>query len=123
MAEIEEESAKVVSDSYRDSCKLFFDFYKHVTTISVGSIVLLVSLFTKLEGQVQEQEYLLLALKMFIASIVGSAIAMFVYAGHIQGRKEIQKFCLTVIVVATVLVAAGLIGGLTALYFFAEKNI
>lgn len=123
MSKTEKEKTKVDIDLYRDSCKLFFDFYKHSTTISIGAIVLLVSVFTKLEGAIKEREFLLNAIIMFIVAIAGSMIVMFIYAAHIQGRKEIQNTCRNIIAVASMFVGCGLLGGLVALYLFAKSNI
>lgn len=114
---------QVDTSAYRDSCKLFFDFYKHVTTLSIGSIVLLITIFAKLEGEILESDYLLNAIISFIITIIACLVAMYASAGHIQGRKELQDVGRNTILVSTIFVGGGLLFGLGALYFFAKSNI
>ena len=60
----------------REGLKLFFDAFKHLTTLSSGSIVVLVTVVGKIGSVPQWKGLVTLSLVSFLISIVGSIIVM-----------------------------------------------
>jgi hypothetical protein len=63
--------------------KLFYDTFKHLTTLSTGSILILVALLEKLFTNPRWKFLVIIALVSFIVSIITSILSMFFVAGAI----------------------------------------
>ena len=106
--------------AYADSCKLFFDFFKHLTTLGTGSIVLLVTFITKGMHDTSNAGLVVNAIVAFIVAIFASVVAMFLFAGHIQARKDLQESNTTMIALAALIAGGSFIAGLVLLASFAS---
>jgi hypothetical protein len=68
--------------------KLFYDVFKHLTTLSTGSILILVSLLELFFTAPQWKGLVVVSLSSFIVCIVGSVLMMFFQAGAVLVLKE-----------------------------------
>ena len=114
---------KIEAHAYSDSCKLFFDFFKHLTTLSTGAIVILSTYMTKVFQSSSGIHLVANALTAFILSIAASVFAMFVFAGHIQGRSDLQANSLNLITGTGFIAGTCFLYGLCALTWFARMNL
>ena len=73
-----------------DAAKLDHDTYKHMTTLSTGSLVLLVTFIDKLFDKPEWGFLVIIALTCFLISILFSVAAMFSvsYLLHVQILKD-----------------------------------
>ena len=110
-----EEKNDLAMSSYRDSCMLFFDCFKHLTTLSTGSIVILVTFMTKVLELSASSYFVATMLWALAVSILSSVFAMFVFASHIQGRVERTKSNVNLITAASLLAGGGFVVGLSSL--------
>ena len=118
MNETEETSEAKAPDieGYRESCKLFFDFFKHLTTLSTGSLVLITTFLTKIAREGGLGDSVGNAVICLLVSIGASVLAMFVFAGHISGRKDQQEVNRSLIALAAVVAGGAFVAGLSQLY-------
>jgi hypothetical protein len=89
--------------SLEEANKLYYDVFKHLTTLSTGSILLLATFLGQLFSNPQWKFLVALSLASFIVSIVSAVLMMFWQAGavlllkqEIQSR-ELAGFLVTVI--------------------------
>ena|SRR5215212_2278920 len=113
--------SKSMSDKTEGN-KLFYDLFKHVTTISTGSIVILVTFLEKLFSRPIWRPLIAIALGGFAVSILSSLIVMFinamdVFQGDLSNRhkKTMNRFFL--------LVVFSFLTGIISLVVFAIKNL
>ena len=67
------------------SKKLYYDFYKHLTTLSVGSILIIVTFWECLNSTQEFLLILIFSLAFFVISIICSVFTMFnVIEEHLQ---------------------------------------
>jgi len=118
---IEKEGSDI--ETHRESCKLFFDFFKQMTTLCSGVIVLLATFLTKVVQSASNTDLIIHALWAFIAVIIASAFGMFVFASHIQGRKDMQESNRNLVTCAALVAGGGLIYGLCSLAYFATISL
>ena len=78
MAEEKKGSAKVIPtpEGYREGGKLFFDLMKHLTTLSTGSLLLLVAFLEKLFPNPCCRWMIISVLCSLLLSVLGSLLAM-----------------------------------------------
>lgn len=101
--------------SYKDSCRLYFDFFKHLTTLSTGSIVILATFMSKVLDLLASNKPVKIILVALAVSIASSVFAMFVLASHIQGRQERMESNVNLITGASLLSGGGFVVGLGSL--------
>jgi len=81
-----EESREGAKDkAFEEGSKLFYDAFKHLTTISAGSILLILTFFEKI-GALRYRGFAVAALVGFILSIIGSVLAMWFLAKDVSIR-------------------------------------
>ena len=107
---------------YRESCKLFFDFFKHLTTLSTGSLVLITTLLTKVFNEVSRPRLVLNSMGGFVVTILLCVFAMFITASHIQGKKEGNRSAQTLMAIALLLSGLAFVGSLSCLVWFGSIN-
>ena len=67
------------------SKKLYYDFYKHLTTLSVGSILIIVTFWESSNSTQEFAPLLIFSLGFFVLSIMCSVFTMFnVIEEHLQ---------------------------------------
>ena len=69
---------RVIDTDYREAMKLRFDFFKHLTTLSTGSLLLLVAFLEKLFQNPQWPSLIIWVISLLISSTLGSLVAMLV---------------------------------------------
>ena len=79
------------SDDRVEGEKLFEDFYKHLTTLNTGAILLLSTVLEKAYVNPQGKFFIAAALVCFIISIVTSSAAILLTANHLRGRAYWEK--------------------------------
>ncbi len=79
------------SDDPVEGEKLFEDFYKHLTTLNTGAILLLSTVLEKAYVNPQAKILIAVALVCFIISIVTSSAAILLTANHLRGRTYWEK--------------------------------
>lgn len=68
--------------------KLVYDFLKHLTTLSSGSILAIVALAEKFFNDSASQVWLLFAIVLFIVSIALTSISMLALAVNVGGKLD-----------------------------------
>jgi hypothetical protein len=79
------------SDDPVEGEKLFEDFYKHLTTLNTGAILLLSTILEKAYVNPQGKFFIAVALVCFIISSVTSSAAILLTANHLRGRAYWEK--------------------------------
>lgn len=69
---------------YRESMKLAFDFFKHLTTLSTGSVLLLVTFLDKLFQTPKCGSLVVWTVALFTFSTLGSIVGMYLSADILQ---------------------------------------
>jgi uncharacterized membrane protein len=109
--------------AYEEGMKLMYDLFKHTTTISTGSILILVTFLEKLFRNPQWRFLIGITFGSFILTLL-SSLAMMFLVGQI-----IKKFGITTaaedrfLMLNTVLVIASFLCGIVSLVMFAMKNL
>ena len=102
--------------------RLFHDTFRHLTTLSTGSILLLAT-FVKDLFPVPEWSFLVgVSFGFLIVSIVSSVFMMALIAYYFGGGERPSKGGITVILIGLIGVAGGFILGIVAMVAFALKN-
>ena len=114
--------------------KLDHDTYKHLTTLSTGSILLLATFLEKLFQKPSWKFLVSVALVSFITSVVASVSAMFLISLNIhvlvassvmrgESYLGLARYIALTSIVVTTLACGGFIVGIAALAIFAIKNL
>lgn len=100
--------------------KLFYDTFKHLTTLSTGSILILVALLDKVFEHPQWKALIVAAFVSFIISTLSSILMMFVVGASVEALKSDAggkiggvSFLVTI---------GGFLLGIISLVIFAIKN-
>src|SRR5687768_10984846 len=115
-------SYSIQQTAHEESWKLQYDIYKHLTTLSTGSILLLITFLEKLFAKPVWKGLVLIALCCLFASILTSFIVMNLMASQVREMEVDQRFVkrnLTVIIIALGTFLLGII----SLIIFAVKNL
>lgn len=117
-----ENTAKVDITGYRESCRLYFDFFKHLTTLRTGSILLLVTFLTNGLESVKANKLVFSSLLLFFLSIMASAGCMFIFASHVQGKRNRQLINQNLIAVGALIAAGTFLGGIASFILYAYRS-
>ncbi len=115
-------SYSIQQTAHEESWKLQYDIYKHLTTLSTGSILLLITFLEKLFAKPTWKWLVLIALCCLFASILISFIVMNLMASQVREMEVDQRFVkrnLTVIILALSTFSLGIF----SLIIFAVKNL
>lgn len=103
--------------------KSFYDLFKHVTTLSTGSVLILTAFLEKFFKNPEWKLLIGITLALFIISIISSLLAMIGYGGKIVASDNENKG------ISDPLLLIGFFGGVcsfilgvTSLVVFAVKN-
>ena len=99
--------------------KLFYDVFKHLTTLSTGSILILASLLETLFSNPQWKFLIVVALFSFIVSIVSAVRMMFFQASAVLNLKDEVTLAEHVSFLVTV---SSFLLGIISFVAFAIKN-
>lgn len=115
-------SYSIQQTAHEQSWKLQYDIYKHLTTLSTGSILLLITFLDKLFAQPVWKGLVVVALCCLFASILTSFVVMNLMASQVREMEVDQRFVarnLTVIILALSTFSLGIV----SLIIFAVKNL
>ncbi len=84
----ERQQYTVTEKANEEANKLFYDVFKHLTTLSPGSILILASLLETLFPRPQWRFLIVVALVSFIVSMVSAVRMMFFQASAVMDRRR-----------------------------------
>ncbi len=88
-AHMEERQQYTVTEKANEEAnKLFYDVFKHLTTLSTGAILILASLLETLFARPQGRFLIVVALVSFIVSMVSAVRMMFFQASAVMDRRK-----------------------------------
>lgn len=106
--------------SLEEGFKLQYDFYKHLTTLSTASILLLVTFIEKIFPQPKWKMLVGVSFILLLISILASLVCMMTIAGFVINKNAVKQsyyhFYSIVACIATFL------GGITSLIIFTMLN-
>lgn len=105
-----------------ESWKLVYDFFKHITTLDTGAILLLVGLLEKLFKEPKWRPLVGLAIILFLTSLVSCLATMYLMAFFISQGGKPGGFPEAIAIVPFLLAIVGFVGGLCCLGAFTMKN-
>lgn len=97
-----------------DTFKTLFEFFKHLTTLSSGSILVILALAEKFIKQPVDVTFLFRSMFCFCVAIVTSLVAMGVLAFHAAGDKP-SNGAVKLLAWGTVMSGIGFFGGMVML--------
>jgi 4-hydroxybenzoate polyprenyltransferase len=109
--------------------KAIFDYHKHLTTLSTGSIVLIATFLEKLFAQPEWKPLVVVSLVGFMASVIGSIInytaLIFDFPKSRNNRKTgvVKSGAKKVVGISLYLTWLGFLTGVISLSIFAIKNL
>ena len=103
--------------------KLFFDVFKHLTTLSSGSIVILVTFLDKLAKYSQWQALITISLVGFLVAIVGSIIVMLSTARTVRRNETTDQLPDVLGNISYAVAVGGFAIGVVCLAVFGIKNL
>jgi hypothetical protein len=109
--------------SHAEADKLRYDFFKHLTTLSTGSILLSAALLEKLFTKPNGKILVLFALTAFVICILGSLIGMFYKAYQLQVGSTLEVHDRSVASIATFIAMLSFLLGIIFLVVFVGINL
>ena len=118
-----DEPAVSASDPlFKEDQKLLFDTFKHVTTLSTGSVVLLVTFLEKLFQNPEWKILVAVSFVSFSVSIVTSVFLMVVIGGGAHLSRNPTEAEASVGLYSFTLSLGGFVWGIVSLIIFALRN-
>ena len=109
--------------SRAEADKLRYDFFKHLTTLSTGSILISTALLEKLFTKPRWKLLLLFGLVAFVVSILGSLIGMFYKAYQLQLGGPLKEPSRSTATICTFLAMLSFFLGILCLVVFIGLNL
>lgn len=122
IADSEPTSYTISQKANEESWKLRYDTYKHLTTLSTGSILLLVTFLEKLFTKPIWKELVIASFCLFLITILASLFVMNVAASFVREMKIEKQDEKTGHIVVGLALTSFLLGIIT-LIIFAVKNL
>ncbi len=113
---------RVVDTDFRDSRKLHYDFFKHLTTLSTGSILLLVTFLEKIFQNPQWPRLIIWVICTFILVTLGSLLSMLLSTVIIENSGKHKKSVGTLADISGFLNLTFFVTALILLAIFVGKN-
>ena len=117
------EAYKLLRTSYQESYKLFYDFFKHVTTLSTGSILLLVAFLDKLFPHPLWRVFIVISLGAFILSALFSLILMAFFSNAMRRPGDLTETEYKLTGLTFIIIVMAFLSGMISLIVFAVKNL
>ncbi len=112
------------SSARREGGKLFFDLMKHTTTLSTGSVLLVIAFIELFKQEDPEWIWAIMAVYvLFVASILGALLAMLIMSRAVQKDFHTSDFEQGVGILATIFSILCFVGGIASLVAFVAKNL
>jgi F0F1-type ATP synthase membrane subunit c/vacuolar-type H+-ATPase subunit K len=115
-------SYTIQQTAHEESWKLQYDIYKHLTTLSTGSILLLITFLEKLFTRPTWKWLVPVALCCLLASILVSFVVMNLMASQVREMEVDQRFVKRNLIVIIIALSTFLLG-IFSLIVFAVKNL
>ena len=111
-----------------ESHKSFFEYFKHVTTLNTGAILIMIAFFEKAFEKPEGKSLAVLAFGFFIISLICSVLTMYRYAYLIWYEEENRspkdnKFRIIVRTIVFFISKYGFVFGMVLLALFGIINI
>ena len=106
-----------------ESCKLFFELFKHLTTLGSSTVVILGTFVGNIFKSPDWTFLIIITFICFITSILSGVFGMFIMDSHIRGKEE--KFSLLINLGTSALMIGGgfFVTGFIVFCTFVAKNI
>jgi hypothetical protein len=108
---------------FEESLKLYYDVYKHLTTLSTGAIVILVALLEKVFVNPKWRALVVAAFCFFLLTILGSLQTMMVCAHDVRYGSSARNELLVFRLWTALLCLLCFVLGVLSLVVFATKNL
>ena len=105
-----------------ESHKLVLDYLKHLTTLSTGSIVLLVAFLEKIFLQPRWKFLVIISISAFAVSVLASVIVHTIFVTHNPGIRDFGEGLGNVGGIAMIIGWIAFLIGIAALSSFAVRN-
>jgi hypothetical protein len=105
-----------------EGSKLYFEMYKHLTTLSTGSILLLVTFLEKIFANPKWKILIVAALSFFLLSILASLMLMALHANFVS-NLEVDDAGKKIESKSVNLCLGCFLGGVICLVIFAIRNL
>ena|SRR6266853_5873616 len=112
-----------VPESVREGFRLYHDTFKHLTTLSTGSILILVTFLDKLVKSPHWHALVPVSVLGFLFSVVTSVPVLFAYAGLSFQDPEVTRVAEKWGGPAVLAAVSGFLIGVAALAAFAIRNL
>ena len=117
------DEARITTDYGAEGQKLFYDLFKHLGTLSSGSIVLMATFMTRFAEKPEWSFLIALALAGFVVSIAGSLVVMMTFAEAVHKGGTAPDDTQTVGSALAAISAFAFVGALLCLALFVFKNL
>lgn len=108
---------------FEEGLKLHYDIYKHLTTLSTGSILIIVALLEKVFVHPKWKAFVVSAFCLFLLTILGSLVTMIICAHGVRvgekSHQETRAFGQNVILLCLL----SFVLGVLSLVVFSIKNL
>lgn len=114
-----------IQKAREEGWKTQYDLFKHLTTLSTGSILLFVTFLEDIFTQPKWKLLIGVAFGAFTLSILASLMLMLLFSGYIRNLGRTEKFqnAVKILKVAFLTAIGGFLVGITCLIIFAMKNL
>jgi hypothetical protein len=109
--------------AFEEGLKSFYDLFKHITTISTGSIVLIITFLEKLFTNPAWKSLVAVSFGCLTFSVIASLITMFFLSRAISQLGKTPKRAEPFFDSSVVLTIASFLTGIVTLVIFAIKNL
>jgi hypothetical protein len=116
------EESIILANAHQEGRKLVYDAIKHLTTLSTGSILLLVAFLEKFFKEPEWKGLVAASLICFILSTIGSFIAMLVLSSAVKKYGNVDELEVNVGAGAMLFSIISFIIGIICFVVFALKN-
>ena len=112
-----------------EAIKFVSDFFKHLTTIATGSILLIATLLDKIFTHPQWKFAVIIALSAFLLCVLGCILAMFSYSvmssewGEHDPDKFFSPFAMQLLLIGSLFALGGFLVGIISFTTFTIRNI
>jgi hypothetical protein len=113
----------VKDKAYEEGMKLFYDLFKHMTTVCTGSILILITFLEKLFSNPVWKSLVGYAFGGFILSILTSLILMVYISNLIRNFGHSGDVIETIMSIIAIIVVVSFLFAIVCLAVFAMKNL
>ena len=108
---------------FREQYKVFYDFFKHLTTLSTGSILLLATLLKDLFKSPEWSPLVAVSFVCFTLTILGSVVSMLMFGSQVVHQKAPEGGSANFLIGFLIAVGILFFAAVLALVMFTLKNL